>query len=265
RLYRTRAFQKQDAQKVLAIYNDNNRRRTCSTIRTPQYFATFPKKSQEFVVIEDSRRRIVAYAISDKSTDRADIHEIGTRTDDVLPTLLGALAKVAIKRRLGELKIFLPPDHPFARFCHQYDCRFTTGYHKNSGALIRMLNQDSLFLRLRKDWNRRIAHSAFREHSGSLRFATDIGDTTLEIRRGSLEVRPGRKARTLLPLSQGQLTQLLVGYRGPQEILREADVEVSPKVLSLLNVLFPKQYCHLWDVSRFEGLRLRPEDFDNHS
>ena len=262
RKYRVRKFQKNDSGKVLRIYNDNNKQKMCSIIRKKDYFSEFPKEFQDIFVVENNNKNIVAYTVSSKkSKDKVKILEIGARTEDVFGTLLAEFAKMAIKQRVGDIELLLPAHHPFAEFCHRYDCRSTTDYHKNSSGMMAIINQDSLFGKLEMEFNSRISRSRFRNYSGSLELRTDTGNTTLKLSNDSVKVHPNQKAESLLDLPKGQLTQLVVGYRTIKDFLNDTGVKASRGVLPLAETLFPKDNPYIWDLSRFESLRMEPEEF----
>ncbi len=260
--YRTRKFQKRDSESLLKIYNRHNSERTCSIIREKEYFSGYPQQSQDIFVIENNNGRIIAYAVSSKeSREKVTVWELGARTEDAFPALLATFAKIAIKRRVGNIEVFLPPNHPFARFCHRYDCRFSIGYQKNGGGLMQIINQNRLFEKLQGELNSRISQSDFRNHTGSVRLKTNVGSTTLVLDKGDIRVYPKKRARQFLDLPQGQLAQLLAGYRTIKDVLNDANVRASRGVEPLIDVLFPKCNAYIWDCSRFEELRMWPEEF----
>jgi predicted acetyltransferase len=261
RKYRTRKFRPGDGDKLLAIYNANTDGQTCSLVRQPEYFARYPKSYQQILVIEDARRRAAAYAVCNRSADRLHVHELAADSPDAMPALGGSLAALAVKRRLGRFTVSLAPGHPFGRFCQRYGCRWSTTYHRNASAMMRIVDQQRLFEALAVSFRRRLRHSRFASSSAGLCFKTELGATTVAIRKGSVRVAASRAGRTVINLSQADLAQLVAGYRTARDALTDAGRRVGPKAEPLLEVLFPKQTAVIWDRSRFEELALEPHDF----
>ena len=259
--YRIRKFRKSDSERVVKIYNANNKQRVCSVIREKEYFSEFPRDNQNIFVVEDDNEDVVAYAVLQRSKSDVRVLELGAKTDNVFGTLLAKFAKTAVKLRAGDIQLFLPPDHPFAEFCHRCDCGSTISYRKNSSFMMRIINQDALFRKLEPEFNRRISRSHLKDYSGSFVFRTDIGVSRFKIDKGSVKVQANRKGKAVLNLSQAQLTQLLVGYRSARDVLKEAGIKAGRNLESLINVLLPKGNPYIWDRSRFENLRMRPEEF----
>ncbi len=189
------------------------------------------------------------------------VQEVEVKAEDAFSAIITQLAGLAIKRRVGDIKLFLTPEHPFAEFCQRHGCRWSITYHKNAGAMMRIVNQEPLFKALASELGRRLRHSRFRNHSGSLRFKTDLGMTTLQINKGSVKLVPNLRGRAGVDLTQGQLTQLVAGYRSVRDVLSETGIKGGAKVELLLAVLFPKQTACIRNWPRFEELYLNPEDF----
>lgn len=262
RKHRTRKFRGSDSEKLLAIYDANTAGQVCSLVRRSEYFERFPKSRQEIVVVEDGRRRVVGYVVCEKSRDRARVAELGAASEDAFPALAGVLARLGISRRVSNVTMLISPEHPFAEFCQRHGCRWTVSYHRNAGAMMRIVDQQRLFRALAGDFGRRLRHSPLAGFAGLLGFKTDLAATTLRIRKGSVAVVPDRLAAATVKLPQGRLAQLVAGYRSVRDVLHDAGARVSPKVESLLDVLFPRQAAFIRDWSRFEELRLQPGDFE---
>lgn len=258
--FRLRKLRKADGEKILAIYNQNTTGRTCTLARDADYFARYAKAGQEVIVAEGGRQRLVGYAVYNKKGDKVEVFEVAA-TEDAYPALMRGLAAVAIKRRAGNLLLYLTPDDPFAEFCHRHDCQWTTTHHKNASAMMRIVNQERLFRAIRRDLARRVRQSEFVNSAICLRLKTDIGRTTLKISKGRLELAADRRGPWTAEMSQGQLTQLIVGYRSYLDIIAELNRKVDERVQRLLAVLFPTGYPRVWNVARFEELHLNPDDF----
>jgi predicted acetyltransferase len=251
-----RNIEKEDLASVLALYNANNVRRTCSIVRTKEVFSGFRRGSRygrpaDRFLIEDDHNKLLAYAVFDKSEQEVDVVEVESREDRLFPALLYEFAKMAIERRCGHISLFMPPDHPFAEFAHRVGCECITQYSKNGGGMMRIISQEALFEKIKGELGRRIADSKFGDYSGSLRIRTDIGNATFEIRDGLLDMASGQESECSLDLPQAKLIQLLVGYRTVRDILSDSDVEASHSLAPLLPILFPETVPYVWSADHF--------------
>jgi hypothetical protein len=273
--YEIRKIEKGDIDSVRELYNQNNRSRTCSIVRTKESFSGFGRipidgGSTDNFLVEDNNKQLLAYAVFQKSQKRVGTFvlgehlaagggdaligagfEIESGEDKVFPTILYEFARMAIERRCGHVAFFMPPDHPFANFCHRYGCGLTTQYPKNEGGMMRIINQRTLFEKIEGELGRRISDSQLRNYSGSLQIRTEIGSTAFRFRNGFLSIHSGQKADNFLILPQSKLIQLIVGYRTARDILNDSDVEASGTIESLLDTLFPETIPYIGLPDRF--------------
>jgi len=254
--YPIRNLEKEDMDSVIALYNENNRGRTCSIVRTKEHFLKFRKGSRygqppDHFLIEDDHKELLAYAVFDQSEQEVNIVEVESREDRVFPTLLYEFAEMAIERRCGYMTLFMPPDHPFPEFVHRVGCECITRYPKNGSGMMRIINQKTLFEKIKRELGRRISDAKWENYSGSLAIRTDIGSTAFQIYNGSLDMYSGQKAEGFLDLPQANLIQLVVGYRTARDILSDPDVKISRGIEPLLHVLFPETIPYLWLADHF--------------
>jgi len=77
---------------------------------------------------------------------------------------------------------------------------------------------------------------------GVVCFDTDAGCVTIESINGKLKVSDGIKANSeVLNIPSSALAQLVTGYLSAEILCSIHDVHISPKILALLNSLFPPQ------------------------
>ncbi len=254
--YKIRKIRKKDIDSVFGLYDENNQNRVCSLIRTKKYFSGFPRGSRDeqqadAFLVKDSNKEFVAYAAFDKSKEEVNIVEVESIADRAYPALLYEFAKMAVKRRCGHITLFMPPDHPFAEFCSRYGSQLTAQYPKNGGGVMRMINQKTLFEKIKKELERRISGSKFKACSDSLEIRTDMENITLKICDGTLNIYSEEKVENFLTLSQAKLIQLIVGYRSVRDILNDSEVEIGGDIEPLLGVLFPKTSPYVWLADHF--------------
>lgn len=252
--YKIRKIEKGHIDSVLKLYNENNQGRTCSIVRTKEYFSGFPRGTKygqspdDFLIGDD--KELLAYAVFDKSDHEVNIVEVESREDKLFPVLLYEFVKMAIMRRCSNITLFMPPDHPFAQFCHRYGCELTSQYPKNGGGMMRIINQDSLFGKLQGELEKKV-HQADVDKPISLQIKTDIGDTTIPFLGNQSIHSPEQERKYSLELSQDKLTQLVIGYRDIRDILNDSDVKASSDIEPLANLFFSGPLPYMWSADHF--------------
>jgi len=255
-----RVARRDDAEDLLAIYDQNTAGELWCTVRDPHYFAGYPKRRQEIHVVEDARKRVVAYAVCDRDKNRLRVRELAARSDAAYPALLGRLGRLAVPRRVPNIEFDITPSHPFAEFCQRYGCQWSTTYHKNASVMMQILDEPRFFAAMAPVLGRRLRRSELAGRSFSLALRTEAHATALRIRKGTVKVEGGAGARTTVRLSRAQLVQLAAGYRSVRDVLAECGRPVSRPTARLLEVLLPTASARIWDSSRFEELHLEPDD-----
>lgn len=254
--YKFRKIGKEDIGPLLELYNENNQGRTCSIVRIKEHFSGFTKGSRygqptDNFLVEDNNGQLLAYTVFDKSEQEVNIIEVESRENKIFPTLVYEFAKMAILRRCGNINLFMPPDHPFAEFSHRYGCELITQYPKNGGGMMRIINQRTLFEKMKGELRQRISGSIFEDYSSPLEIRTDIGSTVLQICYDFLNICSGQKVENSFNLPQAKLIQLIVGYRTARDILNDSEVEISISIEPLVSVLFPKANPYVWLADHF--------------
>jgi predicted acetyltransferase len=262
--YRARAIAEADGRALSAIYEQDNRDRICSVVRSPAYFEQLIQKnlghgtwwnvSVEARLWEDAEGQPVAYAAWDKSDKAVNIVEVASQDDGLFPTLLYAFVQQAIEKRCGKITLYMPLDHPFAAFARRYGGQWEIEYPRDGGGMMRVLNQATLFEKLTPELTRRLQASNVAHFTGALAIHTDLGVTVVRTQEGAVSVdhAPDIQADALsLRLSQDQLMQLLAGYRSARDVLNDPDVHAQGDVLPLLDALFPKAIPYVWLPDHF--------------
>lgn len=270
--FRVRKARKADSERLVAVYDHYTRGTMCALARDAEFFAGFDGAGQRVVVAEDEAGGVVGYAVYAKASGDRRMREVAAEHDmrvtevaavepEACPALMGALARVAMRWRVGDIVLSLAPDEPFAEFCQRYGGQWNMIYRKNSHTMVRIIDQQALFRAMLPDLARRIRYSEFADGSARLTLKTDIGRTTFSIDKGALELNTAGKEGSVVELSQAQLAQVVVGYRSARDALAEAGARASDRVQRLLAVLFPPGYPRLWRGRRFEerGVGYRPD------
>jgi len=175
------------------------------------------------------------------------VTEIGAESSHSFSTILNELASRALDRRFGRIHLSILFDHPFAEYCHRFGSESRIEYSKNGGGMMRIINQKTLFEKIREELQVRIDESNVNE--GEVEVKTELRSTLFTVEDGRLHVTEG-KGRNRIDLPQSILTQLVVGYRSVEDLMNEDKVNVKGNI-SLLKVLFPKSFPYIWRIDRF--------------
>ncbi|MGD8237007.1 MAG: GNAT family N-acetyltransferase [Armatimonadota bacterium] len=263
----TRPMTDADIGRIIDLYNEDNRTRTCSVVRRHDRWTHFRKGSRFRVearafVVEDAGGDVVGYAGYDDVEDAVNIFEVAA-TDDAFAELVREFVRMAQAMDADTISIFAPPDHPFIEYCHRHDCHLTTNFRADGDGMLRIINLRSAMEKTLPELEARLQRdvrfaSAGPEEPTGLRIATDIGAVVLQVAGASLTVEDGDGAAACeLALPQAILTQLLIGYRSLRSVLGDEAVSVSGDCTGLLDALFPsgpgRQPCepYIWAADHF--------------
>jgi predicted acetyltransferase len=245
----TRPIAPGDLPAIVDLYNQRNADRTCTLVRSAEYFKGFNRGTHwnqpaEAIILLDAQGAFAGYAAWDKSAQAVNVMEVESVDPSFYPALLHEFARQAIEKRCDHISLFMPPDHPFAEFMQRYGCEWTIQYMRHSDGMIRLLNQDSLFEKIVLELQRRTAR--VRVAAGALTFETDLGATTINLHEGVVRVTPGTQSDQVIKLPQDKLAQLVVGYRSASDLLTDPAIQACGDARPLLDTLFPKCQPHVW-------------------
>jgi predicted acetyltransferase len=250
--YSTRPIGENDYGFVARLYNEDNRNRAASLVRDERSFRGFHKGSNfrtqaAGFILEDGNGRSVGYAAFDDSRTEVNVIEANAADPRAFRALLYEFAKMAIDRRAGYLELYMACEHPFVRFARRYGCQVQSTYERMGGGMMRILNQGSLFRKLRPALRKRLDYTEFNRRSVKLTIETDLGTTKLRFNnQGS---RPA--AAGVVRLGQDKLTQLVIGYRSADDLLADSGVAAEGDAEALLKVFFGGQEPYVWKADEF--------------
>lgn len=245
-----------DLDALTSLYNSANGCRTATLVRERGRFSGISKGSRwgveaDVIVATDKGGNFVGYAAYDRHETEVVVTEVESSDPLAYPNLLYEFAKLAIDRRTASINMLLPPDHPFAEFCHRYECSVTTNYARCGGGMARIVNLRSLFEKIASELSSRLAASEHRDADSCLWISTDVGELALTLRNGRVNVANKCDRTNSVQLSQSKLVQLVYGYRRARDMLTEPDVVFNGGALSLLETLFPPQNPYVWAADHF--------------
>ncbi len=242
-----------DLPDVIDLYNRNNALRSGSLIRSAEYFKGFTQGTlwntpPEGIAFQDVQGRFAGYAAWDGSANVVNVLEVEAVDAAYYPALLGEFARLAMARRCGHITLLMPPDHPFGQFAQAFGLEWSVRYPRQSDGMGRILNQSTLFEKLRPELARRAAESPLRGRAASLSLRTELGETSLALGAANAP------AQGVVKLSQDRLLQLVMGYCGARELLADSEVrteQAQPDLARWLDALFPRGYPHTWQQDNF--------------
>ena len=245
-----RSLAEADFPEVLAIYETNNYRRTGTVVRDPGRWRGFTKgtdygaKPLSFVV--ESDEGVVGYAVYDDAANRLDVAEVGFKRPEAMPAILRHLAELAESRAVEAINFYAPLDHPFVKFLRRFGCEARVVYPRDRAGMGRIVNLRSLFEKLRPELEHRLRESPPTGFRGTLVFETDIGAVPLRVEWRSVSV-PSRAARGLpVKMPQHRLFQLVMGFRGVDELMFDPECQIPWEAMPVLRALFPEGFPHTW-------------------
>jgi len=261
--YELRDFTENDIGAVLKIFNENNCRRTGTVVRKKGEWRGFrpghrPGYPPSAFVLEEGGK-VVAYAAfhrfmdPDREYERYDqefmVTELGAESTSSFSTILYELAMRALKRRFEHISLSLPLDHPFVEYCQRFGCESIVKYPKDGGGMMRIVNQETLFNKIKDELQRRVTES--KVALGNVAIKTEIGSTKLEVKDGELQMTERKgEDENIIELPQSILTQLVVGYRSIEDVVNDDRVKTRGNI-KLLQALFPKSPPHAWILDHF--------------
>jgi len=261
--YKVREFTEEDIDSVLEIFNENNRERTCTIVRKRGEWMGFRRGKRPGypppALVWEEGDEVVAYVSfhrfmdPDRDYTRYDyeflVTEIGMKERRVFSTILKDLAAKAMERRFEYIRFSLPLDHPFTEYCHRFGSESVVRYRKDSGGMMRIINQRTLFQKIEDELQRRVKER--KVENVQVEVKTELASTEFRVRGRELSVSEGNgKGMNRIELPQSILTQLVVGYRSVQDVVNDWRVKVRGNV-RLLEALFPKSFPYMWVLDRF--------------
>ncbi|MGQ9632251.1 MAG: GNAT family N-acetyltransferase [bacterium] len=257
--YKVRPFSEEDdVDEVISIYSENNRERSCTIVRTNEWWRGFKKGSEpwrgdaEAFVLEGDSGDILGYFVVDKWKYSANVAEIGARSGDAFGAILGEVARIAIDRRVETITFFIPPDHPFVEFCRRFGCEVRCRYPKNGGGMMRIIDQDKLFSGILEELGNRLRGKNLGSGVRMLEIDTDLGRTVLRMDGSNLEiVEPDERLENRLELLQSSLVSLVVGYRSVRDVLRDPSARAFGDAVPLAEAIFPTGNPYVWVTDHF--------------
>lgn len=177
------------------------------------------------------------------------VEELVCREDlKIYQTILNFLRKEAVKKYRKYIKFNLCGMHPFIKYLKGEDITYQIKYRKNSGAMGKVLNWESLFSKLLPEFFKNLKKSCFRDLE-NIDIYVDKKVYSLDFKNKSVKVL--QKKNSGLKFSSQLLTQLVFGYDSASSLCFRYNMKFSEKILNILDSLFPCWETIMFPVDRF--------------
>jgi predicted acetyltransferase len=255
--YKTRKLEANDWKDILSVYNIANLYRSCTIVRG-NFWKWFNRGSKwevkpddvEGIAVENSKGDFLGYLAYDRK-DGVNVVEANAIQDvyAVYNSALTTLSKIATEESVSTIKIYVPFDHPIIQVLKTFGCVVHSSYHRNAFGLFRMINLKSTFRKIKKELERRLQVSKFKSQM-LVSISTDIGSVNLNIDDGRIELEEKLANVENLRIKQDLLSQLLVGYKKPQQVLYEIG-NVEQSIRGLVEALSSEYDPYTWMADLF--------------
>jgi len=241
--YTIEPFDEHCIKEATTIYHNNTATRTCAEIRSPELYEWKPRTPHaHFETIVDQKGEIIGYSVFTLQNPGENVAEVSVLNDLACKAVFNRILQLSREKKIKEFFCVVPPDHPFSSFAYwrNGELRIT----RSGAGMIRVLNLVSLLKKMKKEFERRLAHSEFHNLTSTLNIVSEEGAAQLEISQGKVTVNTDvTHGDCQLNIPLDSLNPLITGYKSIRDLLQEGALSMEgKKVLRLIDVLFPKGF-----------------------
>lgn len=243
-------FGREHLKAVLDMYHAANAGRIGPIRRAPADWRPFRKglrfgsRAVPKVLLADGES-LAGYVVLDSDPTTVSIIEAGARVPAAIPAIVRHAARLAVRRRVESIRLFLPEDHELVTYCKALGARSEVTYGRDGGAMVRMINIPSALGKVAVELARRV------DGTGQLTIRTNLDSVGLAWSGGVLTVGAPGAAGPQAHMPQWALAQLLYGYVTPVSLAAHGHLVASPGASELLERLFPLRPHFHYAVDHF--------------
>ena len=242
-----------DLKQVMALYEDYNRRRSGSLVRTQQYWYSAPARLRGILPSVVVRRgdAVGGYLNSELAADRAEVLEVGCESDGyrALAALADHLVRRCLERGIDEIHGDIPHGHPLVAALQERSGGdlYLTG---NSSMMVWPVNLKALFRELLPALQRRLEEAGAHQRPAGVCLRVDEQTCALRVDDGGvLTLEEGSAEASEIALSGDVFWRFLLGEASWVEIVptvQSMGTVVTAEASSLLSALFPRSEVGFW-------------------
>lgn len=233
--------EERDLDALLGFYNDENRERSGTLVRTRALWPWILRKPPEIWMSPDG---YLGVRVNEASLE---VREVAGRDDAFYDRALRKLAAHARTLGMRHLMGHIPPDHPFAEMARRYGAEIRIEVPKRSGCVSLLMDPQGLLDRLAPALAGRLERAGLDTGSLELVFEAPGGPFTLRLCEGATGA--GRGLRLAVPA--GAILQLCFGFRSVRSIAQEHDLALDPADRRLLEAVFPASHPFTFHTDRY--------------
>ena len=241
--YAFEPFDEHSIKDVTKIYHNNTATRTCAETRSPELYEWKPRSPNiDFEVIVNQNGEVVGYSVFTLQNPEEHVPEIGVLNNLACGAVFNRILHLAREKRIKNFVCVIPPDHPFSSFASWKNAEQRVT--RSGAGMIRVLDLVSLFKKMKKEFERRLAHSEFHNLTSTLNIVSEEGAAQLEMTEGKVTVSTGvTSIDGQLEIPLVALNPLVTGYKGIRDLLQEGALSIKGRTTTrLVDVLFPKGF-----------------------
>jgi predicted acetyltransferase len=248
--YRVRTAKPGDIPILQRLHGANDAGVACSLLRTQAHIRNRWNEWQDAAVLTDTQGKVMAYYVVKPSSEGFLVDEVAADSEDSCRCTLAAIAQAAARAGYSRLRIVAPPGHAFARFLRQYPSVHQMHVMRSGGAAVALVSAAETLEGLIPEWESLIARHAVRESRAKFTLVVEGRSYRVRANRGAVDVA-AQAGQNKLSLTLYELTALVVGAMGAEEVLAQNPRLLRPEARELFYALFPKRVPFIWPRDRF--------------
>lgn len=248
--YTLRPYAAPDTPALRRTYEAETALTTLAELRSDDPWEWRPFRPETRVeVAVDPARAIRGYLRASAHEGRLNVGEVATLDINAAQAIYDRMLSLARDVEATTIHVTATPDSRWTRLAFRNGAQVRVGSGGGHG-MVRLLDLPSFLEAIRPELTRRVARSEFVSEDADLRIETPVGNATLRVRQGAIEIGKQR-AGSSLALPFHALGPLITGYQPIDELIGLPGVFMhGTDRRRLIDVLFPEGYPH-WPFAAY--------------